>query len=166
MLLIAIVIAAFRGVAGSNHDPAFAPALEPGRTVSLDPSGGYDGVTEKDPDSANANVTPSVASSTVAEVQAVATRFTTAWLNHSAASANAWRAGMSPHATKALMDKLASTDPSRVPANNITGDLALVVRNSALIEAAVPLDAGRLRLRLLTVGGRWKVDSIDWERPT
>jgi hypothetical protein len=53
-----------------------------------------------------------------------------------------------------------------VPANAITGQVALVVRDPVLVEATLPLDAGVLRLRLVPSGGHWKVDGVDWERPS
>ncbi|MBT8225104.1 MAG: hypothetical protein HKP61_20320, partial [Dactylosporangium sp.] len=98
--------------------------------------------------------------------ETTATKFAEAWLNHTNATAEQWQAGMAPHMTAALAAKFADTDPARVPASTIEGETTLVVRDPMLVEATIPLDVGTLRLRLVVAGEQWRVDWVDWERPT
>jgi hypothetical protein len=51
-----------------------------------------------------------------------------------------------------------------VPADRIAGDLELIPRGRKYVEVAVPVDSGRLILRLIAPEGRWLVDGVDWER--
>ena len=166
-VFLLVVISAFRGVAGSRTAPPMAPALEPSHTVSVEPSGGDDGTVD-DLVAGEPGGLPSVSLAPAAEAEArtVATAFATTWVTHTGVSADQWRAAMARHATTTLMAKLRSTDPSRVPASAVTGTVTLVARDQALVGATLPLDSGRLRLRLVPGNGHWKVDSIDWERPS
>jgi hypothetical protein len=91
----------------------------------------------------------------------VATRFVTAWLKHTGVTGDQWRAGLTPHATPALMAKLAQTDPAGVPASQVVGQVR-VVSHEAVVEALVPVNGGTVTLTLVVRDGRWKVDGIDW----
>jgi hypothetical protein len=71
---------------------------------------------------------------------------------------------MLPHSTEDLTERLAESDPGGVPADRITGDLLMIPRGAEYVEVAVPLDSGRLLLRLIAPEGRWLVDGVDWER--
>jgi hypothetical protein len=168
VLLIVMVVAAFRGLGGSDRSSQMTgPASVPSRSVSTMTSGGDDGVRHNGVGDDDAPGAPtSISASTTAEARRVATRFTTAWLNSARLSGKDWRAALSPDATPSLMQQLASTDPSTVPAHAIDGDMSLLVRAPTLVEATVPLDSGTLRLGVVMVDGRWKVDSIVWKRPT
>jgi hypothetical protein len=95
--------------------------------------------------------------------QTVATKFATAWLRHTGVTAAAWRASLAALSTERLDGELADADPQTVPADRITGPVALTDHAASFVEADVPTDAGTLTLSLLATGGRWQVDAIDWE---
>lgn len=92
-----------------------------------------------------------------------ASQFVGAWCAHSGATPDAWRAGLAPHATPALRDKLKDTDPERVPASHVTGQITMHDGGDSYVIAAVPVDTGLVTLRLLAVDGRWLVDGVGWE---
>jgi len=105
-----------------------------------------------------------VTASGAAAPEAVATAFATAWVHHRGVDAKQWLNGLRPHATAALVTKLTGADPEGVPADRVTGAVKLVPRGETFTEAAVPVDSGTLRLRLIATDGRWYVDGVDWER--
>ena len=194
LVLVLAVVGAFRAAAGTSGGDPVAPALEPARTVSAEPGGGDDGVASEEPGapgssssgvagspraSARSSSDPDVGSPDedpasvdnqpagppAAQASGVASQFVGAWLKHTGVTGDQWRAGLTPHSTKNLMDKLAETDPVTVPADRATGAVQLIVRDPGLTEASIPLDNGTLRLRLIPVSGQWKVDAISWDRP-
>ena len=126
-------------------------------TVSQEPDDGLDQPSEAPP-------APST-SPGAATPQKVATDFAKAWLNHTNISAADWFKAVSRYTTKALADKLNTTDPEAVPANKMTGDATVTNRAPSYVDVNVPLDAGTLSLRLVATGGRWLVDGVDWLRP-
>lgn len=95
--------------------------------------------------------------------QAVATSFATDWLRHTGVTAAGWRAALATLSTDRLDRELADADPQTVPADRITGPIALTDHAASFVVAEVPTDAGTLTLSLLATGGRWQVDAIDWE---
>lgn len=97
--------------------------------------------------------------------QQVALSFTRSWLHHTGISQAEWHAGLAPYATGRLSDELADTDPSAVPANELTGDPTLVPHAASYVDVILPLDSGTLDLRLIADQGRWLVDGVDWQRP-
>jgi hypothetical protein len=164
VVLIVMVVGVFRGVAGSRDPGPVAPALEPSPTISTALSGGNDGLTD-DLDGGD-TAQPTLTASAAAEVKTVTTRFVAAWLKHNGVTSDQWRAGIAPYATTNLMTNFQDTDPAGVPANATAGDSTLLVRDPAFVEATVPLDNGTLRLGLVVNGGHWKVDTVDWTRPS
>jgi hypothetical protein len=94
--------------------------------------------------------------------QAVAMSFATAWLHTDGVPAAAWRATLHPMSTARLDGELADADPQTVPAQRLTGPVALTDHASTYAQARVPTDAGTLILSLLATSGRWRVDAIDW----
>ena len=95
---------------------------------------------------------------------AVARSFATAWLDHRDVTAEQWHAGLRPLATTELAEKLTGVDPVAVPADRITGDPVVVPRNDSLVEVVIPVDSGELRLGLVALEGRWRIDTVDWQR--
>jgi len=164
-LVLAIVVlgivAALRGLSGSRPPP---PAGLGGAQVtastnaSAEPFEGDDSVdappTPPDPVTSPGAATPAT----------VAMKFATAWLHHSGVTAQQWWNGLKPYATKALLDKLKDTDPTRVPAERTTGPAEIQNRDVSFVDVSVPLNSGTLKLRLLATNGRWLVDGVDWER--
>lgn len=100
-----------------------------------------------------------------ADPQAVAVSFTTAWLRHDGVTAGQWLAALRPFATAALQSRLAGVDPGTVPASKISGSATTTNRSESYVDISVPLDTGALTLGLTGTGGRWLVDSVDWQRP-
>jgi hypothetical protein len=156
-VLVLAVVGVVRGVAGSSRETLGA-AVEPSRSSSIDPTAGDDSVLIPESPS------PPVTSPGAAEPGTVATTFLKAWLTHTAVTPDQWRAGFAKYATPALRDKLKGTDPAGVPAERMTGSVVLQNRGAAYVEAAIPVDSGTVRLRLLATNGRWLVDGVDWER--
>ena len=162
--LIAVVVLGILGsgrlVAGPSggESPTVATVPdEPIATVEEDPHGD-DGLISPEP-------APSpVTSPGAAKPLAVARAFASAWLHHRGVDPQEWRAGLLPHSTEELTEQLAETDPSGVPADRIAGDLLVIPRGTEYVEVAVPLDSGRLILRLVSPEGHWLVDGVDWER--
>lgn len=92
-----------------------------------------------------------------------ATRFIAAWLTGRNAPADRWREGLRPYCTDDLNQEWAEADPTSVPAERITGDLAVTAKGVRFVEVRAPLDSGQLRLELVGVDGGWLVDAADWE---
>jgi hypothetical protein len=99
----------------------------------------------------------------MAEPEAVAYAFASAWVDHQNVSAKHWHDGIVPNATKSLSDELDKVDPADVPADKVVGRPALVPVGQGLVSAVVTTDAGTLTLRLVSPDKHWLVDGIDWE---
>lgn len=160
--LIAVVVvgilASARLVAGPGEEPPLAGGVPERPLVTIDPTTGEDGLTSPEPPP------DPVTSPGTAKPLAVARAFTAAWLRHRGVTAEQWQAGLLPHATAELVDRLSGADPAGVPADRITGEAQLIPRGPDFVEVAVPVDSGRLVLRLIAPDGRWLVDGVDWER--
>jgi hypothetical protein len=161
-LLVLGVVGLFRGVAGSRRAEPVAPVITTSSRPVIDPAAGDDGPAEA---AGNVVATPSLSAGATAP-STVANAFVGAWLNHTGVTAQAWLAALTPYATQGLIAKLTGADPAGVPANRATGAVQLNTRDAALVEATIPVDSGTVRLRLLVDKGRWRVDGVDWERPT
>lgn len=163
-VLVIGVVAVTRTFLGSNPADDAAPFLPPiteSAPASVGPTLGDDSEFEpsEDPAAPGVSLSPGGPEPTV-----VATRFLAAWLKHTGVTAAQWRAGMTPHATPALMAKFKDTDPSGVPASRATGTMRVETRSAAVVEALTTVDSGTVRLRLIPVAGVWKVDGVDWGR--
>jgi hypothetical protein len=156
-VVVLAVVGVFRGVAGTQPAPRSGPVPDAGSASPL-PADDDDGLdtTESPPAPVTSPGAPSP--------ESVAASFATAWLHSTGVTADQWRRGLKPYATDALLTKLKDTDPAGVPAERITGPAELIPRDVGLVEAVIPVDSGRLRLRLLATDGRWLVDGVDWER--
>jgi hypothetical protein len=157
-VLVLAVVGVMRGVAGSYRAAPYGPAIGPSPVDSIDPTAGNDSLLIPESPS------PPVTSPGAAEPTTVATSFLKAWLAHTGVTPEQWRASFAKYATTALRDKLKGTDPAGVPAERITGSVVLQDRGASYVEAAIPVDSGTVRLRLLATNGRWLVDGVDWER--
>jgi hypothetical protein len=160
-LLIAIVVLGIVGAARLVAGPAAAqrgPSADGLPAATVNPTAGDDGEFSAPP-------TPQVVISPgTAPPDRVAAAFAAAWLDHRGVTAQQWLARLKPHATPHLVDELTGVDPAGVPAERATGPVDLVPRGERLIDAAIPVDSGTLRLRLVATDGRWYVDGIDWDR--
>lgn len=161
IVLVLAVVGVMRGVAGSNRETLGTP-VEPSFPASYGPSAADDGVVADD-GSASSPAPPSTSPGAAVPVT-VAKDFMAGWLHHDGTTSAQWLAGFARYATASLRDKLKDTDPSGVPAERVTGDVTLTDRAATFVEADVPVDSGTVRLRLLSTGGRWLVDGVDWDR--
>ncbi|ROT28028.1 hypothetical protein [Micromonospora sp. HM5-17] len=94
----------------------------------------------------------------------VARAFADAWLRRAGVTAAQWHDGLRPYATEELLDKLAGVDPAGIPAERITGEPRTVPVTDSLVEVVLPVDTGELRLGLEAEEGRWRVDTVNWQR--
>jgi hypothetical protein len=154
LLVVAVVVAFGKLIGGSQRSTGFPDGTTPLSTVN--PSAGNDSVADLVP-------TPTLGDTGSAEVTAAATHFATLWIDHNK-PAKAWRDSLLPLCTKALAAELSGADPATVPANRITGPATLDVHADTTVDAIIPIDAGRLRLRMVVQQNKWLVDGIDWER--
>jgi hypothetical protein len=159
-VLLAIVVLGIVGMARLFAGP------DSGRTgpsagsavTTVNPTAGDDGEFSPPP-----LETPAISPGT-APPEKVASAFAAAWLDHDVVSAQRWLSRLKPHATENLIGDLTGVDPAGVPAERATGPVELTVRGELVIDAALPVDSGTLRLRLVAVDGRWFVDGVDWDR--
>ncbi|GAA1808454.1 hypothetical protein GCM10009682_32780 [Luedemannella flava] len=157
VLVLAILVAGVVGLARLLGDaaPRREPAPDgapPTAASTVDPTEGDDGV-----------VTSPKPPADDPAVRTAATAFLEAWLR-SDLSADAWQDGLTSLATKDLVDRLDGVDPVTVPAKRTTGAAQLIAKQSDFAQVDVPVDTGRVSLRLLRADGRWLVDGVDWER--
>lgn len=165
IVMLILVVVGFRGTVGSRKPTPAAPALEPSRTISVEPSG-FDGVVEEPTGEAVDERSAGPSAPALSEAATVASQFAEAWVRHEAVTGDQWRAGISPLMTASLATLLAETDPANVPAEAVTGKPTMVERDPLLAEATVPLNRGVLLLTLVVIDRSWKVDGVGWERPT
>ena len=164
VLLVVVfgVIGVARAVGGPDSGSEVYTAPE--RPVAtVEPTAGDDGVVESAPGTdPTAEPVVTVKPGTPAPLD-VANAFAAAWLDRDA-TPERWYAGLLPHATADLAERLAGVDPSGVPAERTTGPANIIPRGEQFLEMVYPLDVGNLRLRLVAPDGRWLVDGVDWER--
>jgi hypothetical protein len=159
VVLVLAVVGALRGLAGSNPQTLGVTA-DPSTVTTVDPTAGDDSVATTTSDRPE----PPVTSPGSAEPSKVAAAFLAGWLAHDGITPQQWRASFTRYATPALLERLKDTDPAVVPAQRATGDVTVQNRSPAYVEAAIPVDSGTVRLRMLATNGRWLVDGIDWDR--
>jgi hypothetical protein len=161
-LVLAVVVLAVVGVAKTFISSTAAkvpvgPVVSPVSTApASDASLGDDSIDDPSSDDPRPSLSASGPKASV-----VASRFIAAWLKHDGVSGDDWRATLRPNATDGLMAKLAATDPADVPADQVTGAIT-VEEQGAVDQATVPVNGGKVELRLVATAGRWKVDGIDW----
>ena len=151
-----IVIVAVLAVARFVDTGRSTPSLRP-------PSDGWTPEAAADEGDDGPIIDPSPTYTDNDVVLAVATAFTTAWLNR-ALPPEAWLDGMRPHATPSLIDRLAGVDPLNVPADVTAGVARIRERTEQHAEVVVPIRAGEaLALGLVLVEGQWLVGTLDRE---
>ena len=152
LVVVIVVIARLGGHVGSSLVTTGGGGGVLPTASGLPDDGGVDSSAPVPPSTSPGAATP----------QTVATDFTTAWLHHIGVSGAAWLKAVDRYATERLVGQLADADPQTVPANRITGPLAVTDHSASWVEVAVPTDAGTLTLSLLADQGRWQVDAVDW----
>jgi len=160
-LLLAVVILGIVGAAQlisgpSGGEPGLVGA-PPSPITTADPTAGDDGLTSTD--DASPRTSPGAPAP-----EAVARSFATAWLTHRDVTAEQWHDALRPLSTAELAEKLSGVDPAGVPADRLTGEPVVIPRSDSLVEVALPVDSGELRLSLVAPDGRWRVDGVDWRR--
>lgn len=156
-VLILGIVGATRLIAGPGETRSLLPGGAVPPITTTDAEAGDDGLNEV------AEPTPWTSPGAPKPAE-VARSFAEAWLRHDGVEARQWHDGLRPYATGTLLDKLAGVDPAGVPADRITGDLSVRPVNDSLVEVVIPVDSGVLRLGLLAEQGRWRVDTVDWQR--
>lgn len=155
LLVVAIVVGIGKLVGGQQGPTASPDGMTP--LSSVDPSTGNDSVVDLEP-------TPTLGDARTAAVLATANTFASLWIDHDR-PAKAWLDSLTPFCTKTLVGELSGVDPESVPADRITGTASLEVHADATVDVIIPIDAGKLRLRMVAQqNGKWLVDGIDWER--
>lgn len=89
-----------------------------------------------------------------------AVTYTKAWARP-ALPQGAWFAAVSALVTPAYAQLLSSTNPANVPAQNVTGEPVVVSSTTAVVIADVPTDAGRVRVTVANMAGRWLVATAE-----
>jgi hypothetical protein len=160
LVLIALVVGLGKLVGGGRSAP---PSLGAGTVVETPSATG----SQLGDDSVGSPPTPPPPSTSpgAADPQTIAMNFAQAWLHHDGVTAEQWLAALRPFATKALQDRLSGVDPVSVPASMVAGAAAATDRSESYVDMMIPLDSGALTLGLAAAGGRWLVDSVDWQRP-
>lgn len=156
-VVLVVIVALARLLAGPAPERALNPGDQAAPSISVDPNGD-DGVTAEDPPPS-----PRVSRGT-AGPDVVAYAFASSWADHRNVTAKEWHGRLLPHVTMSLSKRLAKTDPAVIPADRVTGRAAVTPLGEQLVEARVATDSGELRLNLVTVEGRWLVDTVGWRR--
>ena len=160
-LLLALVVLLIVGVARALSGPGGTdPIAQPPARPLVTPTSAIadDGLLVP-------AATPSpVRSPGAAAPEAVAKAFASDWVAHTGVSMAAWHSRLREHSTAALAEELSGVDPVIVPADRLTGEPVVIPRASTVVEVVIPVDSGKLRLRLVAPEGRWLVDGVDWER--
>jgi hypothetical protein len=165
-IVLAVLVILTVGVARAVTGPS-----RPTGTVGAPSAASHEGVTPSDSGLGDDSVASSDEASApvsrpgMPSPEAVALEFAAAWLHADGVTSAQWLAGMKPHATTTLMQRLSDADPATVPVGAINGPPQTRVRDSELVEVSIPVSTGVLRLRVVFLGERWLVDSVDWERP-
>lgn len=153
------VLGAARLVAGPVDSADGLSSRPDGPIITVDPTAGDDGLL-------NSAAPPSPVTSPGARTpEQTADRFAKAWLGRPGMTTEEWQAALQPFITPALREKLSGAEPASVPAEKVTGPAAMRERTESFVELLLPLDAGGLRLELVTSDDGWLVDVLDWERP-
>jgi hypothetical protein len=160
-VVIAVLVLAIVGIGRvfSDGKQVANPVVNtgsPAPAISADPDDD-DSVISADPPPAP------TANPGMAEPEAVAYAFASAWVDHKNVSAKTWHDGILPNATKNLSDELNNVDPADVPASKVIGRPTLIPVGAGLVSAVITTDAGKLTLRLVAPDKHWLVDGIDWD---
>lgn len=161
-VVLALIVLGIVGVARAFSDGSDGASTLNGAPSSLrvivDPTAGDDGIASPEPPPA-----PRLRPGTPAP-QLVAQAFATAWVKHRGISAEGWHSALLPYCTDDLAQKLSGVDPMIVPADRLAGEPVVIPYAAGIVDVSIPVDSGRLRLRLVAPDGRWLVDGVDWQR--
>lgn len=157
-ILLAAVVFGVVGVARAVSGPADAPAARlPARPLATATATPNDGPMSP-------SATPHlVLDLTGAGPDDVAAAFAAGWVAHKGVSPAAWHQRLRPQITTALADELSGVDPAVVPAERITGQPTVIPIAAGVAEVVIPVDSGKLRLRVIVAAGHWLVNGVDWE---
>ncbi len=162
-LVIGVVVVGVVGAARLiSHPVDSADGLSnrpDGPITTVNPTAGDDGLLS------SATPRSPVTSPGARTPEQTAERFAVAWLGRPGMTTEEWQAGLRPLSTPALREKLTGVEPEGVPAEKVAGPPTMRERTATFVELLLPLDAGRLRLELVTSDDGWLVDVLDWERP-
>ena len=138
---------------GCATTPPAAPSPSPTSSVSATALPRDDSTAQSQPTHTLTLAASAAAANTASTVMGLYARPTV--------GAQAWLGGLDPYLTQGAAAAFAGTDPSTIPAHQVTGT-ALVLPASTAEGAlvAVPTDAGTYRLFLLRNGPGWLVDQI------
>lgn len=160
--VLAVIVLGIVGVARALSDRGDGGSTVNGAPSSLrvtvDATAGDDGIASPEPPPS-----PRLRPGSPAP-QAVARTFATAWVKHRGVSAEGWHSALLPYSTDNLAQKLSGVDPVVVPADRLTGEPVVIPYAASIVDVAIPVDSGTLRLRLVAPDGRWLVDGVDWQR--
>lgn len=159
LLVILTAVGIGRALGSGDSDPPLRAGSNADSPPAVSSSTEDDGVEDGPPVEPAA---PSLSPGAAKPVE-VAEEFLAAWLQ-STLSAEQWHEGLVPYATPSLTVKLSGVDPAGVPAKRTTGEPQLIPRGSGAAAVSVPVDSGKVELRLVVVDGRWLVDGVDWSR--
>lgn len=155
-VLVLGVVATTRALSGPTDNPGVRSPTQP--LVPSGPMPPEDGLI-----SPEATVSPTVIPG-AQTLETVAGAFAANWVAHHGVPADVWHARLTEHATPELARKLSGVDPAVVPADFVTGKPVLIPHAATIVDVVVPVDSGKLRLRMIAVDDRWLVDGVDWER--
>jgi hypothetical protein len=132
---------------------AAAPSPSPTGSVSATRLPGDDSTAQSQPTHTLTSAASAAASKTASTVMGLYARPTV--------GAQAWLNGLDPYLTQDAAAAFAGTDPSTIPARQVTGSaLVLPASTAEGAPVAVPTDAGTYQLLLLRNGPGWLVDQI------
>lgn len=92
----------------------------------------------------------------------VAVAFVQAWATHPTNEPpDHWWQRVSVYADKELAEELRTTDPSRVPANKVTGEPQILTTSKTKTELSVPTNIGKIKVICTTTNNKWTVSDFD-----
>jgi hypothetical protein len=154
-VLVLGVVGTTRVLSGPADNPGVRPPAQP--LVPSSPMPPEDGLV-----SPEATVSPTVVPGAQTP-ETVAGAFAADWVARHV-PADVWHARLAERATPELARKLSGVDPAAVPAERVTGQPVLIPHAATIVDVVIPVDSGKLRLRVIAADDRWLVDGVDWER--
>lgn len=148
--------------AAAVNDPTTAAVATPSNASAATDPHTHDPNVIDDDSARDAEPGPTGRTGGAGDPTSVATAFAEAWTRHRGPDAGTWTERVSALSTPSLAGKLRDVDPAVVPADTVTGP-ALVTATTGWADAAVPTNAGTLRLTLIYTG-KWHVNTLDWQR--
>jgi hypothetical protein len=137
-----------------------APAPQPPSPVTLAPAPA-DGLPRTKVVGDVRDFGPGAPAAQTNEASRVAAAFTRAWARPDLPPKQ-WWSGVAATSEEVFAETLRTVDPTRVPAERVTGAPRALRSRFDLAAFAVPTDSGTLEVTLTVVDGAWKVMNIDW----